>query len=336
MDRRGLRLLFVAALCAALMVPVQASAETAAQLKTRLDALQDRSAQAGRDFSTAYWRLDETEVALAKTRNSQRKTEKRLAKARRRLNERAGAIYRRDALDAVHFLVGASSFEQFVARADYIARVGLADALLVSRVKRLRGELRAEEKRLKAEHRSRTARLSELRGQRDRLQSQLRSIQAEYASVKRRLDTVRSGGNLPQGVLSAAGSNGMVFPVAGSHYYADTWGASRSGGRRRHQGTDIMSPRGTPCVAVSSGTVTTRSNGLGGLTIWLRSDSGWSFYYAHLNSYAVQGGRVRAGQVIGYVGSTGNAVGGSPHLHFEMHPGGGAAVNPYPYLRAME
>ncbi len=333
---RGTKLVTLA-LALSLLVPAVAGAESATQLKARLEQLKARTSAAGKAFSSAYWRLDETEVALGKTRKKLRSTEKKLVVAKRRLNERADGMYRRDTLDALQFLVGAGSFEEFVTRADYVRRVGQSDARLVADVKRLRRDLIGERRRLKAERTSRARRVASLKHERDRLQGELRAVEREFRAVKRRLDAARSGGRpLPTGVASAAGPNGMVFPVVGSYYYANTWGASRSGGRRRHQGTDIMARNGTPCVAVTSGSVTAKTNGLGGLTVWLRGTNGWSYYYAHLSRWAVRSGRVRAGQIIGYVGSTGNAAASSPHLHFQMHPGGGGPVNPYSYLRSME
>jgi murein DD-endopeptidase MepM/ murein hydrolase activator NlpD len=125
--------------------------------------------------------------------------------------------------------------------------------------------------------------------------------------------------------------SGMYCPLAGAFSFVDTWGAARSGGRR-HQGVDMISPRGTPSVAVVSGTIRISRNRLGGNALWLNGSDGNSYYYAHFDRYG-NTGTVNAGDVVGYVGDTGNAR-GTPHLHFEIHPGGGSAVNPYPATRA--
>ena len=128
------------------------------------------------------------------------------------------------------------------------------------------------------------------------------------------------------------GGGGIICPMAGSSSYADGWGNPRSGGRR-HQGVDMMASTGTPLVAVVSGGVTFKHNSLGGNSVWLKGSNGDSYYYAHLSAYEGSSRDVGQGEVIGYVGDTGNAR-GAPHLHFEVHPGGGAAVNPYPYVVA--
>ena len=168
-------------------------------------------------------------------------------------------------------------------------RIGVRDAQVIAEVRGLRQppDVRARRARQGAQVRNERA-LASLRSERDRLQSRLKAKQADFLRVKAELDAVRGGPNRPDGQMATPGPNGMVFPVVGSYYYSNTWGASRSGGRRRHQGTDIMAPRGTPVVAVLSGRVSAKSGGLGGKTIWLTASNGWQFYYAHLDGWAVR------------------------------------------------
>jgi murein DD-endopeptidase MepM/ murein hydrolase activator NlpD len=124
----------------------------------------------------------------------------------------------------------------------------------------------------------------------------------------------------------------IACPVQGASAWGDTWGAPRSGGRR-HQGVDMLARTGTPLQAVVSGTLSHGRNTLGGVTMSLLGDNGNRYYYAHLSAHEGPPGRVEQGQVIGYMGDSGNAT-GIPHLHFEIRPGAGVPVNPTPSVRA--
>ena len=132
---------------------------------------------------------------------------------------------------------------------------------------------------------------------------------------------------------------GYAFPVTGGASFTDDYGAPRAG-TGWHHGNDLFADRGTPVVAVADGTLSRVGvNTLGGNRLWLTDDRGNSFYYAHLSAYApeaLEGARVRAGQVIAFVGNTGQAITTPPHLHFEIHPGDGDSVDPYPYLLAWQ
>jgi len=127
----------------------------------------------------------------------------------------------------------------------------------------------------------------------------------------------------------------MACPLDQPRHFTDTWGAPRSGGRS-HRGTDILGPYGIPVRAITSGTWSIQSPGpSAGLWAILRGDDGNQYWYMHLQSHTVgNGARVAAGQQVGTNGDTGNAR-GTPHIHFELHPGGGSAVNPYPLLRSV-
>jgi murein DD-endopeptidase MepM/ murein hydrolase activator NlpD len=134
-------------------------------------------------------------------------------------------------------------------------------------------------------------------------------------------------------------SDGYVFPALGDVSFTDDYGAPRAG-TGWHHGNDLFADTGTPLLAVTDGTLgRVGVNTLGGNRLWLTDAAGNQFYYAHLSAYApgtVNGARVRAGQVIGFMGNTGQAITTPPHLHFEIHPRGGDSVNPYPYLIAWQ
>jgi murein DD-endopeptidase MepM/ murein hydrolase activator NlpD len=136
---------------------------------------------------------------------------------------------------------------------------------------------------------------------------------------------------------SGGSGGGGVCPVKGPVRIGQGWGAPRDGGRRRHQGIDLLAPAGTPLVAVASGRIIRLSNldrGRGGISLWLRDARGTAYYYAHNDRNLVHLGQlVRAGQLVGRVGATGNAKGGPPHLHLQIHPNGGRPVSPDAVVR---
>ena len=129
----------------------------------------------------------------------------------------------------------------------------------------------------------------------------------------------------------------LKFPVSGrtSTAVRSVFGDERDGGRRDHHGVDIFAPRDTPVLAASEGIVTSvGTNRLGGNVVWVwNPERRQSHYYAHLSRQAVSlGGRVQAGQVIGYVGNTGNARTTPPHLHFGIYSFGEGPIDPLPFI----
>jgi len=163
---------------------------------------------------------------------------------------------------------------------------------------------------------------SEISSRLAQLQSLVASLGSQLAAQEAAAARIVGGGPL------------LACPVGQPRAYSDDFGAPRPGGRR-HQGIDLMAPLGTPIYAAQAGRFEQNWNQLGGIGAMVFADNGDYTYYAHMSSYAgvPNGAHVPAGTMIGHVGDTGDAL--SYHLHFEYHPGGGAAVDPYRLLVAV-
>lgn len=199
----------------------------------------------------------------------------------------------------------------------------------LDRLQQLEAERQAEIDRREEVERQRQAEIERQR------QAELeRQREADAARNRPQTPTTRPPSGDPSPPRAPSGpiaSGDWICPVQGPHSFIDSWGAPRSGGRA-HKGVDMMARSGTPVVAPVSGTVSHRGNSVGGMSFHLNGVDGHYYYGTHLSAYG-NSGQVQAGTVIGYVGDTGNAR-GNPHLHFEIHPNGGAAVNPTPTVRA--
>jgi murein DD-endopeptidase MepM/ murein hydrolase activator NlpD len=225
-----------------------------------------------------------------------------------------------------------------------------ADGKIIARLNTAMAELDRRTAELVAKRSLQETALTRLEGERQTLESQLAAMERAGRELQARLQKAKTAANRssrsrrrvlgavppavpPVGPSSIPVVTNFICPIVGPFAFTDSWGNPRSGGRR-HQGTDIMSPRGTVNVAVVSGSFERHHSGAGGLAVYLYGDDGHTYYYAHLDEVAGPDRRVAQGEEIGKTGSSGNARGGSPHTHFEFHPNGGKAVSSYPMLKA--
>jgi murein DD-endopeptidase MepM/ murein hydrolase activator NlpD len=266
---------------------------------------------------------------------------------------RAQELYMSGGAGAVEALLAADDFGEFADRAEMLSRVAEEESDVFVALERNNSELEELEKQLDADSKALASTLDELEDEKTELQNRLASVTDEYKDLKAQIARERAaeaaaaaaaaaaqptssggGGAVPTVSVPTVSTNGKTCPVAGPVSFIDSWGYPRSGGRS-HQGVDMMADYGTPVVAITSGSITYSGYG-GSAGNWqiLSGSDGHTYWYMHNQQNIVNGGSVRAGQQIATVGDTGNAT-GIPHLHFEYHPGGGGAVNPYPLAASL-
>lgn len=273
-------------------------------------------------YQTARTRSEELSEEIVAAEKSQQSLESQMNDVRRVISSRASETYRAGPAQLLNVLLNARSYREFSTVVSLIEAVTIKDTQHLANLASLKDEVAKARADLESKRAEQQAIVEQLRKRQSDMQVSLAALGRQYESVRSQLEDRRSG---------------FVFPVRAPFSYVDTWGGPRSGGRR-HQGVDIFAVRGTPVYSVVNGVVEQMAvNPLGGNKLWVRSPGdNWTYYYAHLNAYAPglrDGVRVKKGQVLGYVGTTGNAAGTPPHLHFQTHAPQGAAVNPYPVLK---
>jgi murein DD-endopeptidase MepM/ murein hydrolase activator NlpD len=253
---------------------------------------------------------------------------------------RANELYRSGSIDTLEVLFSSSDFSELADRAELLSEVSSQDADVFIRLSRTQAELEVLNRDLVSRKTALDNSTKALAEENKQLQKQFREVASEYQTLRRKLAQAQAspssagtgGGSSPSVKVKVTGD--MTCPVAGPVSFVDSWGAPRAG--HTHQGVDMMGDYGTPLVAITSGTPSyVAYDGSGGNMIFLDGDDGNAYWYMHnQENFVSVGQHVEAGEQIATLGDTGNAS-GTPHLHFEYHPGGGGAVNPYPLVASL-
>lgn len=260
------------------------------------------------------------------------------------IEERAVQLYMQGGFSSPGIILSASSVDQFLTTTEFLSSAALGGQASIDELFAARGELERFQVELEGTHDELEVaeiEADELMGQQ---MAAMEAEQAAYTKLSTRCRELNAKFEAEQAAARAAARQraagsvqvgSFICPFTpGRTSFINSWGFPRSGGRT-HKGTDLFAAWNEPMYAVADGVVHVGNSGLGGRTIWLTANNGVAYYYAHLSGWNVSNGqRVGQGQTIGYNGDSGNARGGSPHLHFEIHPGGrgSPAVNPYPTL----
>src|SRR3990170_1362169 len=316
------------------------------------DAAAARAAAALERYNEINQELEIVSLRVLQLRDRIEEKQLDVADIRERVVGRAVEMYMDGGSQVTDFVLSSSSVDEMLTGQEFLEVVTEEDissldqlAALKNDMEKWQQELKDDQARLAVLNQEAldiAALMEEAMNKKEAAYSTLnadcRKLKAEYdaqlaaAAAAAAARAKGAGGGVPASVTP-----GFICPMnPGAIHFINDWGFPRSGGRS-HRGTDVFAPMGQPVYAVVSGSVRTYTNSLGGNSVWLTADNRTGYYYAHLSSWApglATGDYVSKGSVIGYNGNSGNAYGGAPHVHFQIHPGGGSPMNPYFTLKA--
>ncbi|MGD2102571.1 MAG: M23 family metallopeptidase, partial [Acidimicrobiia bacterium] len=296
--------------------------------------------EAALEYEAALNRVAELELKQNRIQVSVDSNSETLDDVNAELEEVAVQMYMMGGFNNPGFIFSASSVDQVITTEEFLNSATSGGQESINDLLATKGELSRFQEDLDNTHDELKVAEAEALDILEEQEAAMEAERAAYSKLSGRCKDLTATYNREQALLKARRNGSVqvgdfICPMTpGRTSFIDSWGFPRSGGRR-HKGVDMFASRGEPVYAVQSGTATASSNRLGGLTVHLRADTGYTYYYAHLDGRTFSGTiRVNQGETIGYNGNTGNAITTSPHVHFEIRPGGGAAVNPYPTVRA--
>lgn len=320
--------------------------------KDQLASLQAEASQLATQLAAAQARFDQIVAELTEIRAEVEEARDRFEALRERLDQRAREAFMGGTSQTMGVLLSSSSFAELSDRLEFVNELTGLDSDLAVAVNNLGVQLEQEAKRQETLRTEQLRAVDDLRRQQSRLQSHLASQEAVYDAIladerqaEQLVDELGDKYRREQAAAAAAAaaaessteptSLGGAGPFSACPVPAgaasDDFGADRfSGGYHSHQGNDIFAAYGAPIQAPFDGTASGANNSLGGIAVIVTGSQGY-VYNAHMSKVGKLGA-VQAGDIIGYVGTSGNAQGTSPHDHFEWHPGNGDAVDPHPYI----
>lgn len=313
-----------------------AAGDPITDLRRRLETAREHATEAAARHADALAEQARLQVEIARLEAEIPRLRAEAETLRQRIRRRAAELYKMQSREALVDVVTADDVIAAARRTRLTSAVTSHENDTAAELRRTEERLRRTEEDLRARQAEQDVLVAQLELLRRLLDFQLALAGAALEQLREiRASQAREAAAGTEGAAAGQVATGALrCPVDGAVAFTNDWGQPRSEDRT-HEGTDLVASRGTPNVAVVDGVVEHRTGGNGGLAVWLRGDDGVSYYYAHLDRFEGPPRLVKLGDVVGYTGDTGNAAGGPPHTHFEIHPGGHGAVNPYPTLRVL-